>query len=161
MNQHYTDSKIQPIQAIEHWCTGTQYVGFCVGNILKYIARYDRKGTPLQDIAKAATYADYVLTYYINTMDQERQASILTKYNLEYESRKLRKLSYECAVGYLRGSIIEKSQNMLQIAQRIHDYPIDSYAQIEAVATAEELGYYSSVLYNVVYENISETENDR
>lgn len=35
----------------------TQYQTFCVGNIIKYLWRYNGKGTPLEDLRKARWYA--------------------------------------------------------------------------------------------------------
>lgn len=35
----------------------TQYQAFCVGNVIKYLWRYDDKGTPLEDLGKARWYA--------------------------------------------------------------------------------------------------------
>ena len=50
---HYT---IHPsgIEAIDI----TQYMGFCLGNVVKYILRADYKGNRLQDLKKAAWYLD-------------------------------------------------------------------------------------------------------
>jgi hypothetical protein len=149
-NSHYTDTGFQPIQAIENWCSSTQFVGFCAGNILKYIARYDRKGTPLQDIAKATTYADYIVAHYITGMSREYQSSILSRYNLEKEVNDMLDLSHESAVGYLRGSIIENCQQLLRAAQQAHERPIDSYPKIQAAALAENVGNLCTVLYNII-----------
>lgn len=35
----------------------TQYQPFCTGNVIKYLWRYDSKGTPLEDLRKARWYA--------------------------------------------------------------------------------------------------------
>lgn len=48
---HYTTSAIEPIDVIEAW-----KLGFHLGNCVKYIARADHKGTPLEDLQKAAWY---------------------------------------------------------------------------------------------------------
>jgi hypothetical protein len=50
---HYT---IHPsgIEAIDI----TQYMGFCLGNVIKYILRADYKGNRLQDLKKAAWYLE-------------------------------------------------------------------------------------------------------
>lgn len=34
-----------------------QYQTFCVGNVIKYLWRYNAKGTPLEDLRKARWYA--------------------------------------------------------------------------------------------------------
>lgn len=49
---HYSIG-IEPIDAIESWD-----LGFCLGNTVKYIARAEHKGTPLQDLQKARWYLD-------------------------------------------------------------------------------------------------------
>lgn len=35
----------------------TQYQTFCTGNVIKYLWRYQSKGTPLEDLRKARWYA--------------------------------------------------------------------------------------------------------
>ena len=35
----------------------TQYQTFCTGNVIKYLWRYNSKGTPLEDLRKARWYA--------------------------------------------------------------------------------------------------------
>ena len=42
--------------------------GFCRGNAMKYLSRYDKKGTPTLDIKKAMHYC--VLLYYFYTMEE-------------------------------------------------------------------------------------------
>lgn len=49
--RHYTDLDPEPIRVIEAWG-----LGFCLGNAVKYIARAERKGAPLEDLKKAAWY---------------------------------------------------------------------------------------------------------
>lgn len=48
---HYTShpSGIETIQI-------TQYMGFCLGNVIKYIMRADYKNNRLEDLKKAAWY---------------------------------------------------------------------------------------------------------
>lgn len=45
---HYNTGKIEVIDAIEDWD-----LGFNLGNAVKYIARADHKGKPLEDLQKA------------------------------------------------------------------------------------------------------------
>jgi len=42
--------------------------GFCRGNAMKYLSRYDKKGTPILDIKKAMHYC--VLLYNFYTMEE-------------------------------------------------------------------------------------------
>lgn len=48
---HYCQSAIEPIEVIEAWG-----LGFCLGNVVKYIARAEHKGSKLDDLEKAAWY---------------------------------------------------------------------------------------------------------
>lgn len=50
---HYQAGSIQPIDAIEDW-----KLGFSLGNAVKYIARHQHKGAPLEDLKKARWYLD-------------------------------------------------------------------------------------------------------
>ena len=43
--------------------------GFCRGNAMKYLSRYDKKGTPTLDIKKAIHYC--VLLYHFNDKENE------------------------------------------------------------------------------------------
>ena len=48
---HYNVGKIEVIDAIEDWG-----LGFSLGNAIKYIARADHKGKPVEDLEKAVWY---------------------------------------------------------------------------------------------------------
>lgn len=50
---HYTATSIEPIDVIEAWG-----LGFHLGNCLKYLARCELKGRPLEDLEKARWYLD-------------------------------------------------------------------------------------------------------
>ena len=50
---HYTFSSIEVIDVIEAW-----RLSFCLGNVVKYVARADHKGRPLEDLKKARWYLD-------------------------------------------------------------------------------------------------------
>ena len=51
--EHYSDRKIEPRAVIEDWM-----LMFNLGNVLKYVARCDLKGTPEKDLRKAAWYLE-------------------------------------------------------------------------------------------------------
>ena len=58
MNEHYKQHTIEAIDVIHDWD-----LGFELGNVIKYIARHNHKGTPLKDLAKAEWYLrEYMLT---------------------------------------------------------------------------------------------------
>ena len=48
---HYNVGKIEAITVIEDW-----NLGFNLGNCLKYLARADHKGKPIEDLKKALWY---------------------------------------------------------------------------------------------------------
>jgi hypothetical protein len=48
---HYTFSKIEVLDAIEEW-----KLNFRLGNVIKYVARADHKGSRLTDLEKALFY---------------------------------------------------------------------------------------------------------
>lgn len=50
---HYggADNPYEAIKVIEAWG-----LGFCLGNVVKYISRAEHKGASLQDLKKAAWY---------------------------------------------------------------------------------------------------------
>lgn len=48
---HYKGTGVEPIDAIEAWG-----LGFNLGNVVKYVARADRKGEPVKDLQKALWY---------------------------------------------------------------------------------------------------------
>lgn len=49
--KHYNAGKIEVIDAIEDW-----KLGFHLGNVVKYVARAEHKGKPLEDLKKAQWY---------------------------------------------------------------------------------------------------------
>ncbi len=50
---HYNVGTIEVIDAIESW-----ELNFSLGNAVKYIARADHKGKPIEDLKKARWYID-------------------------------------------------------------------------------------------------------
>lgn len=55
-DSHYHRLKIEPIEYIL-----ANDLGFCEGNIVKYITRYKYKGNPLDDLRKIKEYVDYLI----------------------------------------------------------------------------------------------------
>ena len=56
----HDDSSIECIDAIKAALTREEFVGFCKGNVIKYIWRERDKGRMI-DIGKAAAYINYIL----------------------------------------------------------------------------------------------------
>lgn len=52
---HYAVMKIQPIEFIL-----ANELGFCEGNVIKYLCRYKRKNA-LEDLKKARQYLDFLI----------------------------------------------------------------------------------------------------
>ena len=42
-------------------------LNFCAGNIIKYASRYDKKGTPIEDLTKIVHYANILINEYVKT----------------------------------------------------------------------------------------------
>jgi hypothetical protein len=53
---HYKDMKVQPIEFIM-----ANDLSFCVGNIIKYACRFDKKGHAIQDLEKVIHYAQILI----------------------------------------------------------------------------------------------------
>jgi hypothetical protein len=51
---HYTFGAIEVRDAIVAWD-----LNFCLGNVVKYVARAGRKGDALEDLRKARNYLEY------------------------------------------------------------------------------------------------------
>ena len=58
--EHYTSKDIQPWDAMESWMTEEQFKGFLLGNVIKYVARFQDKGGKI-DLEKAQHYLDKLL----------------------------------------------------------------------------------------------------
>ena len=57
---HYTAGSIECFDAIKASMTKEQFEGFCKGNVLKYVWRYERKNG-LEDLEKAEWYLDKLI----------------------------------------------------------------------------------------------------
>lgn len=56
---HYTDNNIEPIHLMRSNFSKEEFEGFCKGNLLKYIMRYDKKNGS-EDLNKAAVYLGWL-----------------------------------------------------------------------------------------------------
>lgn len=57
---HYTSGEIEVIRYIEDKLTDDQYVGYCIGNVIKYVSRYRLKGG-VEDLKKADVYLQWAI----------------------------------------------------------------------------------------------------
>lgn len=62
--KHYNTGSIEVIDAIEDW-----NLGFHAGNVVKYVARHQHKGDPIEDLRKARWYLDRL----IETMSKKEE----------------------------------------------------------------------------------------
>lgn len=53
--EHYNQGKYEVIDVLKDWLTKEEFIGFCRGNTLKYVARYQKKGG-VKDLQKAEYY---------------------------------------------------------------------------------------------------------
>ena len=67
---HYNKGGMEVIEVIE-LVTGDQgFVGYLLGNILKYLLRFRHKGKPIEDLKKARWYLDKLISV---VSDKENQ----------------------------------------------------------------------------------------
>jgi hypothetical protein len=69
--QHYAFGGIEAIEGIEASMSSEAFRGFCKGNVLKYVWRYESKNG-LEDLEKAKWYLNQLI-FALET-DQEREA---------------------------------------------------------------------------------------
>lgn len=58
---HYTDGKVEVIDYIKDKLTADQFLGYCIGNTIKYISRFQKKGNPKEDLEKAKVYLGWAI----------------------------------------------------------------------------------------------------
>jgi hypothetical protein len=61
--RHYNTGSIECIEAIKASMSPLEFKGYLKGNILKYLWRYNYKGKPTEDVAKA--------NWYLNKLHEE------------------------------------------------------------------------------------------
>ena len=52
---HYADKSIEVIDYIRDTLTQEEFVGYCLGNVIKYVSRWRKKGG-IEDLRKAQAY---------------------------------------------------------------------------------------------------------
>lgn len=55
---HYTTGDIEVIKYIQDKLNCTEYTGYCIGNVMKYISRWRHKGG-VEDLEKAKVYLQW------------------------------------------------------------------------------------------------------
>ena len=57
---HYADKGIEVIDYIRDTLTPDEFVGYCIGNVIKYVSRWRKKGG-IEDLKKAQTYLKWAV----------------------------------------------------------------------------------------------------
>ncbi|MEG0408708.1 MAG: DUF3310 domain-containing protein [Bacilli bacterium] len=57
---HYTKYNIEVIDAIKGISTQEEFRGYCKGNVIKYMSRWQNKGG-IEDLKKAKQYIDFLI----------------------------------------------------------------------------------------------------
>lgn len=60
ISPHYL-SDIEPIDFMRANFTDAEFIGFCKGNIVKYVSRLGKKDDPVQDLKKLIQYASWAI----------------------------------------------------------------------------------------------------
>ena len=63
---HYTYGDIETIDYIRDKLTDHEFVGYCIGNVIKYISRHRHKGGK-EDLQKALVYLKWAIDNYDST----------------------------------------------------------------------------------------------
>ena len=58
---HYTTGGIETIDFIKAKLSKEEFIGYCKGNVLKYITRSRLKGNELEDLQKAEVYLKWAI----------------------------------------------------------------------------------------------------
>jgi hypothetical protein len=62
LSEHYQKMGLQPWDVTAAWLSPEQYMGFLLGNVIKYVARFNTHGTAgkggLNDLEKAKHYLE-------------------------------------------------------------------------------------------------------
>jgi hypothetical protein len=72
---HYTAGGIETIDFIRAKL-GAGFPSYCIGNVIKYVSRYDKKGAPEEDLKKARMYLDWA----IEAIEQESGRAEVAKF---------------------------------------------------------------------------------
>ena len=59
---HYNKGGMEVIEVIELVTGGQGFIGYLLGNILKYLLRFEHKGKPIEDLKKARWYLDKLIS---------------------------------------------------------------------------------------------------
>lgn len=69
---HYTKGGVECIDAIRASMTDEAFAGYCKGNVMKYIFRYENKGG-VEDLNKAAVYLKWLVETAMKIRKEQEQ----------------------------------------------------------------------------------------
>lgn len=73
--KHYANKAIEPINYIRSTLTNEEFIGYCLGNVFKYLSRYhDKNG--LEDLFKAENYLTWGIQAAKGEMTNNEDAGI-------------------------------------------------------------------------------------
>lgn len=58
---HYTAGSIETIDYIRDMLGARLFSAYCLGNVIKYVSRHDKKGDPVTDLKKAQVYLEWAV----------------------------------------------------------------------------------------------------
>ena len=58
---HYTAGSIETIDYIRDMLGAGPFSAYCLGNVIKYVSRHDKKGDPVTDLRKAKVYLEWAI----------------------------------------------------------------------------------------------------
>lgn len=58
---HYTAGSIETIDYIRDMLGARLFSAYCLGNVIKYVSRHDKKGDPVTDLKKAQVYLEWAI----------------------------------------------------------------------------------------------------
>lgn len=59
-DSHYAECIVEPIELMQKVLTEEQFIGFLMGNIIKYCLRAGHKGSKEEDLEKAQRYQNWL-----------------------------------------------------------------------------------------------------
>ena len=71
-NSHYTHGDVECIEAIRAALTPGEFIGFCKGNVMKYVWRERHKGGS-EDLRKARDYLLWAITETLREEGEDAQ----------------------------------------------------------------------------------------
>ena len=58
--EHYASQDIEPIDYMRSTLTNEEFIGYCLGNVIKYVSRWQKKNG-LEDLRKGRKYLDWAI----------------------------------------------------------------------------------------------------